>query len=671
MAHSSYYKKRAPGQFKGITSHVHAGLNKFGSPNKISDNHLADMWEARPNNANDGIILGATTYSTSYWPGAYAAGEGEIVAMISDDTYVHIVTRDGIYGDEGTFEDWYVIDSDADTNTVLDISSYALGMTGVVSEGGVLTASGGGGFFCRLKTQAKTYICFFSYGQQKTLIYDYSTFTLVTLPFYPEAAVAHMDRIYAIDVGNTVWWCRAGDPFSWYGLESDDDRVVTLANMANGAYSIAAQPDVPRPLLFTVVKQATVDTLGTIAVVGTDYNDAALSETVTLVDGSKLSTYSYKTITSLTQSGWSAVSTTDKIKIGTAPVTGYLQADAGYWCLPTENNLAGLYSLNGRLYIAGENNTYVLDGYSYDTYSVSPALTGIGMYSYDSPCVVNGLVYFWFNYDLYEYDGQSHCVIINRPVLVNGQVTNGVYGGIAPQNLRLASDGWTLYAYESNLVKTHNCADDSDYNVNQLYYYAFDIKSRTWWLRAGIPLQYHDMSETWPAASFDIWYMPRDDAVGSMYTITKLQYGATGTPEWRFWLRMGSQYTDNYKTHIVTKAFNDGGSEDTTLTEINIVCRSYYAPYSDDDAEDNLKVYYSIGSYTPRYYLSNTTYAWTLLKAFSPSEIPDDLAVLSIPVIGSAIARAKSYMLKIEWESENELEIFGIERRFRTIGRSR
>jgi len=665
----NYYKKVPHGQKRSITTHVNAGLNKFSSANMISDDHLADMYEARLNTANDGIILGSTTYSTTNYPGAWATGSGSVLAMIADDSYIHLVTYDETTGDNGAFEDWFVISGSALATN--DISSYGLSRTAVTTN-----SWSGSAFFCRMKTQAKTYICLFSTEQKKMLVYDYTNFISVTLPFYPTAAVAHAERIFAIDDGNTIWWCRAGDPFSWYGLEADDDKIVTLTNMANGTYSIAAQPDNPRPLTFTVVKQSTVDTFGTVAVVGTNSIDAAISETITLVDGTRNSSLSYKTVTSLTQSGWSAVSTTDKIKIGTAPVTGYLQADAGFWCIATEHDLTGLFSLNGRLYIGGNTTTYALDGVSYDTYILSPALTGIsagGIVSGVStgPCIANGYAYFWFGDDLYEYNGGDHCKPINRPVLVNGQVSNGIYGGIDVTQGNLASDGEYLYLFFGNFVKTHNV--DATYYVNQFHYYAFHLKSRTWWLRAGPCVKTYDMTETYPSASYNMWFLRRENSsgLGSVYTATQLKYGVANVATWRFWLNMGTQYTGYYYSHIVTKAFNDDGSDDTTLTEINILCRSYYAPYSDNDAEDVLKVYYQVGSYTPTYYLSNTSYAWNLLKTFSPSDIPDDLAVLSIPLVGSEIARAKSYMLKFEWMSENELEIFSIERRFRTIGRSR
>lgn len=103
------------------------------------------------------------------------------------------------------------------------------------------------------------------------------------------------------------------------------NRIVTSANMANVAYTIAAQPYCPSKITFTVTASGTADTMGTIALVGTDIFGVAQSETITPVAGSTVtSTKYYKTVTSATQTGWTidAGAGNDTIVIGVPATCG-------------------------------------------------------------------------------------------------------------------------------------------------------------------------------------------------------------------------------------------------------------------------------------------------------------------------------------------------------------
>lgn len=99
---------------------------------------------------------------------------------------------------------------------------------------------------------------------------------------------------------------------------ADDNKIVTSVDMKNTTtYTIAAQPSAPSLIGFGVTATSTADTMGTIAVVGTDFYDAVQSETVTPVAGSTVwTTKYYKTITSLIGTGWAAVDGADKIIVG-------------------------------------------------------------------------------------------------------------------------------------------------------------------------------------------------------------------------------------------------------------------------------------------------------------------------------------------------------------------
>jgi len=110
----------------------------------------------------------------------------------------------------------------------------------------------------------------------------------------------------------------------------DVDKIVTTADMKVGTYTIAAQPAVPCLLNVTVTTVGTADTMGTIDFVGTDINDAVITETVTPVSGSTVyTTKEFKTVTSATGVDWvidGVEGTKDTITIGVAsivPPTGY------------------------------------------------------------------------------------------------------------------------------------------------------------------------------------------------------------------------------------------------------------------------------------------------------------------------------------------------------------
>jgi hypothetical protein len=100
------------------------------------------------------------------------------------------------------------------------------------------------------------------------------------------------------------------------------NRFVTTANMANAAYTLAHTTPVWSGGCLVTLTHTTVagtDTLGTVALVGTDLNGSTISETLTPVaDSTVTSTKIYRSITSLTGSGWTATSTADTIVVGCA-----------------------------------------------------------------------------------------------------------------------------------------------------------------------------------------------------------------------------------------------------------------------------------------------------------------------------------------------------------------
>lgn len=101
------------------------------------------------------------------------------------------------------------------------------------------------------------------------------------------------------------------------------NRIVASANMKVGTYTIAnASPVWSGGALITVTHTqvgGVTDTLGTIAVAGTNLAGQAITETITPLDGTvATSTQIFRTVTSVTGAGWVVNSTADTIVVGVA-----------------------------------------------------------------------------------------------------------------------------------------------------------------------------------------------------------------------------------------------------------------------------------------------------------------------------------------------------------------
>lgn len=130
-----------------------------------------------------------------------------------------------------------------------------------------------------------------------------------------------LKRFFSTHFSNTVRQFDLGTP-----VLADADRIVVSVDMKVGTYTIAAQPDVPRNVTVTSTAVDTEDTMGTITVVGTDYDGQALSEVITPVSGSLVAgAKAFKTITSVTGAGWvvdEVEGTKDKIVVGVGTLLG-------------------------------------------------------------------------------------------------------------------------------------------------------------------------------------------------------------------------------------------------------------------------------------------------------------------------------------------------------------
>jgi hypothetical protein len=100
------------------------------------------------------------------------------------------------------------------------------------------------------------------------------------------------------------------------------NRLVTSTNMKVGAYAIANASAVWSggfTITATITAVTGNDAAGTLAVVGTDLAGRALTETITLTDGTGGSGSAiFRTVTSITGAGWVINTGNDTIVIGVA-----------------------------------------------------------------------------------------------------------------------------------------------------------------------------------------------------------------------------------------------------------------------------------------------------------------------------------------------------------------
>lgn len=154
---------------------------------------------------------------------------------------------------------------------------------------------------------------------------------------------------------------------------ADDNLIVTITNMKNGTYTIAAQPDVTRNVTATVATVDVADTMGTLTVLGHNKKGDVISEVLNPVSGATVTgVKAFTDITSITGADWIIGGTTeDTIIIGTGnelgldrPLSATSKVKCGYLgttfmtgasCLPT---VAGTPTI--------EETTVDLSGSTYD-----------------------------------------------------------------------------------------------------------------------------------------------------------------------------------------------------------------------------------------------------------------------------------------------------------------
>lgn len=162
----------------------------------------------------------------------------------------------------------------------------------------------------------------------------------------------------------------------------DDNRFLLSVIMQATAYTLdettlpADNP--PRNVIITHTTDTTTDTLGDAVVDGTDFNDAVIQETITVVaDGIATGVKAFKTVTAVTTASWVQVGgVSDLLEVGFGNLLGLsnLLTAASQVFLAT---LAGLARLPDSITVSAsliEQNTISLDGGTYDSSKVARAL---------------------------------------------------------------------------------------------------------------------------------------------------------------------------------------------------------------------------------------------------------------------------------------------------------
>lgn len=337
---------------------------------------------------------------------------------------------------------------------------------------------------------------------------------------------------------------------------------------------------------------------------------------------------------------------------GSASTTAVME-DAGLAPIPAERTLADLAVLGNNLYVFGSQNIYLFSGYSYDNFSIQVAIADLGVKSDASIKYVTQTgknVYFMSTYqstgnawlrgetvqDIFEYNGSDYPVIINRQVIDNGTVTNGMLGSadIAKYGLtHLASDEMYLYVYK----RAHTSSDALDTTL-----YVFDIKYRTWWKQSGFNDNQASLGDT-----FKSFYIPSQSRDTSYAVVNN------STTSWQVFNDVGL-YGSIYP-FITTKAYATLPSDKETLTSVIFQIKAvsgtdlHYTLYGSKTVDQN---------------------DFFIIKDAPHFIANGEIQLIEIFLPVSLVSGTTAYRLKLQI-SGGKCYLYNIERRYRVRGRSR
>jgi len=179
-------------------------------------------------------------------------------------------------------------------------------------------------------------------------------------------------------------------------------------------------------------------------------------------------------------------------------VTAEYQAiDAGYWFVDAGQPLHQIVSFGQSIYVFGDSIIYRFSGYEDNNFVLDPMFKGIGTYPYyeHSVCVSGDTMYFTSKGKVYQYNGSDYPVIISEPEIVNGNISNGIMGGVTPSIWDgaggLYEADWEFRSIVATLDKLYLYSRYTQFKTiysTSSYYtfipaYVFDIRHRSWWMQ--------------------------------------------------------------------------------------------------------------------------------------------------------------------------------------------
>lgn len=340
---------------------------------------------------------------------------------------------------------------------------------------------------------------------------------------------------------------------------------------------------------------------------------------------------------------------------GSAPSSSYVSADSGYWTVEKEISLQDIAVLGNTLFVFGLQNIHAFTGYDYDTFAMQIAVPDLGLTpanAYQKTLVQNGsAIYFLYKTadgaDIYEFNGTDYPTVINRQIMVAGQITNGILGSIditSHDRLSLSCDENYLYVYPANYNNTLG-----EHHFISVFY----IKSRTWWRRTGFSLD----------GTYDYWSMiivPTSNRNESKCVVSQRE-SETGydTSKWSTYNDVGytdvSNANDIEYPHIVTKCFSNSPTDKQTLTSVVLQIQAA------ENADLEINLYASLTAD------GNDFEAVREIDSYIANGAIEEIEIF-MPL--RYVARASRYRLKVEIKGA-ACYLYNIERRYRVTGRSR
>lgn len=638
------YSRGIPNQTGKVMVRPTAGLNNYMPSSVIDDSMQSDMLDVSP--FRDDCISFNTLSSLNVIGTGVAGMVGKVEQCIHSDESTASV--DVYYLMCSTSTTWSILRCQYmfATGFVWTSSDYTMQFA-YEPRGDIRIFENSSTIF---KTEAETFYVF-SVAWDRRIHYikvsdDTYTYGYVDVPARPRKMVSYANRIFFIDTNNKIWWCRGGDLFSWYSMEYDADAIVASRNCGNESFTIAAQPNTTRQITATVTKTDTLDTLGVVTLVGTNGLNESQTEVLALAEGMVQSSKAFKTLTSITQSGWTQNGAApDTITIGMAPTgMGHVVDDAGFWTLENEVALLDICQIGGDIFIFTYHNIYVFRGYSPDSFQLSPIIADVGIdkftypYGFSKIATAHNMAFFIYDDKIYSFDGNSHPRIISRPVIINNQSSNGVLGGIS-----FTGEEWSVVASADKLLLY-------DRTMTNRFRYEYDYETRTWWKCSGV-----SGSDIGAGTNdYFIQYVPTH----TRKSITLFGSIMSNPRSFVFSYDMGC-LEENVMPYIISKAYNTNPSEGGTVTEVLL----YVEGVKDALAEINIS-----------YSLSQNADDFIPVEPSGGYVFNGDGEIIPAYLPAFAISRAHHYRIKVEIKSADEANpvyLYNIERRFRLTGKSR